>query len=147
MNRRRALQLGGLALSSTLSGCSVLESSGPSTVTVSKIEIRNRLDDETDVSILLLEAGEVAYWQTISVPTTPNPFATLEDLPASSGEYMLYAQVPTSEAAPPVRADLTDDAGGPSCITVNMEVTTAHEDGQDVPSVAYGAIGEGRKAT
>lgn len=94
------------------------------------------------MSVLLLDAGKVAYWQMISVPTTPNPFATLDDLLASSGEYMLYAQVPTSEGDPPVHTDLTEDAGDSSCITVHMEITTAQVNEQDVPGVAYGFISE-----
>ncbi|WP_336134423.1 hypothetical protein [Natronomonas amylolytica] len=142
MKRRSALQFGGATLAGFLGGCSAFERSTPSTVTVSEITIRNRLDRDIEASVLLVDDGEVAYWRSVSVPAGSNPFATLTDLPETAGAYDLYAHVPASENDPPVQANLVEAAGDRSCITVGMEVTTASVDGEDVPAVAYGTIGE-----
>lgn len=140
MNRRSALQLSGATLASFLGGCSTLKLNEPATVTVSGIVLRNRLDREIDVSVLLLDAGDVAYWRTVAVPTGPSPFANLDDTPEASGEYVLYSQVPTSEGEPTIHADLTEDAEGKSCIKVDMDVATTRVNGEKIPAVAYGTI-------
>lgn len=142
MNRRSAVALGGTTLVSALSGCLSFEGAGHGTVTISKITFRNRLDRKVEASVLLVDDGEIAYWETVSVPTGSNPFATLEKLPNEAGAYELYAQIPGSDADPPVHADLTEDAGDQSCITVGIEVTTVRVDGENVPAIAYGSIGE-----
>lgn len=141
MRRRSLLRLGGLGLFGFLAGCTALQTSDLPTVSVSEITLRNRLDRKIDVSVLLIDDEEVAYWQTATVPASPNPFATLDDLPETAGEYTLYAQVPSVEEDVPVEANLVEAAGDSSCITVYMEVTTADVDGEEVPSVAYGSIG------
>jgi hypothetical protein len=92
--------------------------------------------------VLLTEEDEAAYWQIITVPATSNPFATVDDLPSTAGAYTLYAQVPAVADDTPVEADLVEDADGSSCITVYMEITTVTVDGEAVPSVAYGSIGD-----
>lgn len=142
MKRRSALQFSGAALVGVLSGCSAFKSTTPSVVAVSEITIRNRLDRKIEVSVLLVDSGDVAYWQTISVPVAPNPFVTLANLPDTAGAYELYAHVPAVDDDPPVQADLVEAVGDQSCITVGMDVTTARVDGEDVPAVAYGTIGE-----
>lgn len=142
MNRRSALQLCGATFVGFLGGCSAIERSKPSVVSVSEITLRNRLDREIEVSVLLIDEGEIAYWQSVSVPAAPNPFANVESLPETAGAYELYAHIPAAADDPPVHADLVEAAGGQSCITVGMEVTTARVAGEDVPAVAYGTIGE-----
>lgn len=142
MKRRSALQLGATTLAGVLGGCSAFKRAPTKSVTVSAITVRNRLDREITISVLLIENGTVAYWQPVSVPGPPNPFVTLQDLPETAGAYTLYAHVPEATADSPVQADLVEAADDKSCITVGMEVTTGHVDGADVPAVAYGTIGE-----
>lgn len=141
MKRRSTLQLCSATFVGFLGGCSAFESTKPSVVTVSEITVRNRLDREFEVSVLLVDDREVAYWQSVSVPAAPNPFANLENLPETAGAYDLYAHIPVANNDSPVHADLVEDAGDQSCITVGMEVTTARVDGEDVPAVAYGTMG------
>jgi hypothetical protein len=142
MKRRSVLHFGGATLAGVLGGCSAVEGPEPRTVTVSEVTVRNRLDRAVELSVLLIDDGDVAYWQPVSVPADPNPFATLEDLPSEAGAYELYAHVPESDGDPPVHADLAEDAGDRSCITVRMEVTTVRVGGEDVPAVAYGTVGD-----
>lgn len=142
MNRRSVLRRSALSVPVLLSGCSMLQSSDPSTVKVSQIEIRNRLDRDIDVRVLLTNDGEATYLQDVTVPASTNPFATLDDLPESPGVYELYAHIPSVENDPPVNADLVEAAGDKGCITVQMEVTTETVDGESLPAVAYGSIGE-----
>jgi len=142
MNRRSVLQLGGLALAGSVAGCSALSSDSPDTVRVSEVEVRNRVGSPVDVSLLLVDDGELAYWRTKSVPISPDPAATFDDLPDAAGEYTLHAQVPTVDGGSRVTADLVEDAGGRSCITVSMEVAGTTSTDGDPPSVVYGAIGE-----
>jgi hypothetical protein len=83
MRRRSVLRVGGTALAGVLAGCSVFEGSGSDTVAVEVITIRNRLDREIEVSVLLVEDERVAYWQSVSVPAGSNPFAVLDDYRAN----------------------------------------------------------------
>jgi hypothetical protein len=146
MRRRSALQFGGATLAGLLAGCSVFEGSDSGLVTVEVITIRNRLDREIEISVLLVEDERVAYWQSVSVPAGSNPFAVLDDVPSEAGAYELYAHVPAVDDDPPVNANLVDDAGDQSCIRVGMEVSTARVDGKEVPAVVYGTIGECRES-
>jgi hypothetical protein len=140
-SRRSAVRLGSVAVLGSLSGCSAFQSDDAATVTVSEIELRNRLEREIDVSVLLLDGGDVAYWRTVSVGAPPSPFAALDDLPSEPGEYVLYAQVPSTDADEPVRADLTEASKSRSCITVHMAVTRTESNGDQHPSVTYGSVG------
>lgn len=146
MNRRSVLQLGGMAFVSTLTGCSTVVPEEPITVSVSEIEIRNYLDREIDVSVLLLDDGEIAVWKTVTVPTSPNPGTVINDLPSDAGEYTMYAQLPTVADDSPVRADLTEDASGQSCITVHMDIRLTGSADDERPTVVYGAIGTCRES-
>jgi hypothetical protein len=145
MRRRSVLRVGGTALAGVLAGCSVFEGSGSDTVAVEVITIRNRLDREIEVSVLLVEDERVAYWQSVSVPAGSNPFAVLDDLPSEPGAYELYAHVPAVDDDFPVNSNLVEDAGDQSCIRVGMEVDTGI-DGTDVPTVIYGSIGDCRES-
>lgn len=139
-SRRSVLRFGGVAVVGSLAGCSAFRSREPSTVSISEIEFRNRLEREVDVSVLLLDAGEVAYWRTVSVGAPPNPFAALEGLPNNPGEYVLYAHIPETDVDAPVRVDLTGLEDWP-CITFHMEVTMTQSNGDQYPSVTYGSVG------
>lgn len=143
MKRRSALQVGAAMVTGTLGGCSVFESAQPNTVTVEVITIRNRLDRDVEVSVLLVDDETVTYWQSATVPSGSNPFAVIDDLPSESGAYELYAHVPAFEEDLPVQANLVEDAGDQSCIRVGMEVDT-RLDGREVPSVVYGTISDCR---
>lgn len=145
MRRRSVLRVGGAALAGALAGCSVLEESGSDAVTVEVITIRNRLDREIEVSVLLVEDERVAYWQPVSVPAGSDPFAVIEDLPDEPGAYELYAHVPAVDEDLPVDANLVEDAGDQSCIRVGLEIDTGL-DGEDVPAVVYGTIGRCRES-
>lgn len=142
MNRRSLLQSGGLTIISALAGCSAFESPEAATVSVSEIEIRNRLEREIDVSILLLDDGEAAYWRQVTLSGPPNPFAALNDLPATAGEYVLHAHLPETDEDTPVRVDLADVAGDRSCIRFHMEVTIVETNEDSYPSVTWGAVDE-----
>lgn len=142
MNRRSVLSLGGLALAGSIAGCSALRPSEPAPVSVSEIVLRNGLGREIDVSVLLLDAGTVAFWRTVSVPATPNPFANIVDLPSESGRYELYAHVPATDEDTPVEADLTNAAGDQSCVTVGLTITTTRSNGEEHPTLVYGTIGD-----
>lgn len=146
-SRRAILRSGGVAFTGVLAGCSSGDSKSPSAVSIAEITIRNRLSRDVEVSVLLTDADQVAYWRTVSVPTKPNPFATLDELPSNPGEYMLYAHIPTTDKDTPVRADLTEDAGDQSCIQVGMEITKGRSDGEEYPAVMYGTIGRCQKQT
>lgn len=124
-----------------VAGCSALDSPSSSTVPVAESTIRNRIDREIDQSVPLVDDGDVAYWQSVSVPAEPNPFVSLESLPSEAGVYELCAHVSESDEHQPVHADLTEDAGDQSCVTVGMEVTTVTDDRADVPAVVYGTLG------
>ena len=143
-SRRSALHLGSAAIVGTLAGCSAFRSKEPRTVSIGEIELRNQLEREVDVSVLLINAGEVAYWKTVSVGAPPNPFAALDDLPNESGEYVLYAHAPETDVDEPVQVDLTQAVEGQSCLTVYMEVTTSRSNGDQYPSVVYGSVGQCR---
>lgn len=135
------IKLGGAAIASACSGCVGFENQPASTVSVSEITIRNRIDREIEVSVLLVEDGDVAYWQSVSVPAGANPFANPEDLPSDPGAYELYAHVLESDENLPVDVDLTDEAGDQSCITIGMAITYATVDDRSVPAVVYGTLG------
>lgn len=111
-------------------------------MSIAEIELRNRLEREVDVSVLLLDAGEVAYWKTVSVGAPPNPFAALDDLPNESGEYVLYAHVPETDVDQSVQVDLTEAVEDWSCLTVYMEVTSTRSNGDQYPNVVYGSVGQ-----
>lgn len=113
---------------------------------VGEVVVRNRLDREVDVSVLLVDDGDVTYWRTVPVPAEPNPFASLPDLPTDAGEYTLHARVAADEGGSPTTADLTDGADDGICITVHVEVVQG--DGTDsAPRVVYGAVGECRSSS
>ena len=141
MQRRRALQLAGSTLLAPLAGCSVPELGESAGVTVERVTLRNYLDSDVAVSVLLAAEDEIVRWQTVTVPGPPNPFAAVDDLPASPKSYVLYAQVPGTDRDQPVRADLVADAGDQSCIEVTVEVRASEQYESTVPTVVYGTIG------
>lgn len=94
------------------------------------------------MEVLLVDAGDGAYRRTVTAPTAPNPFAALEDLPTSPGEYRLYARIPSTDVEPPVQADPVAAAGTQSRVRVHVDVTTTEANGDAAPGLAYGAIGE-----
>lgn len=142
MNHRSVLTFAGLTFIGALAGCTAFESADAATVSVSEIEIRNRLEREIDVSVLLLDNSEVAYWRQVTLSGPPNPFAVLNDLPANAGEYVLFVHLSETDEDPPVRVDLTDIAGDRLCITFYMEVTMAESNGNRYPNVTWGAVDE-----
>lgn len=141
MQRRRALQLAGSAVVGSLAGCSVPDTSGSAGVSVERVTLRNYLDRAVEVSVLLTAEDDVVRWETVTVPGPPNPFAAVEDLPASPRAYVLYAEVPGTDRDRPVRADLVADAGDQSCIEVTVDVRADDRYEATVPTVVYGTIG------
>lgn len=135
------IKLSGTAITSAFSGCVGFGNQPASTVTVSGITIRNRIDREIEVSVLLVEDGDVAYWQSVSVPAGANPFANPEDLPSEAGAYELYAHISESDDDPPIHVDLTEDAGDQPCITIGLDITFATVGDKSVPAVVYGTLG------
>ncbi|MFC6863804.1 hypothetical protein ACFQGE_10040 [Halomicroarcula sp. GCM10025817] len=146
MHRRRAITLAGTTLLASLAGCSVPTFDESSGVTLERVTVRNYLDESVPVSLLLVADETVVRWTTLTVPGPPNPFAALEDLPDSRRPYVLYAQVPETDRDRPVRADLVEDAGEQSCLTVTLEVRASERDESTVPTVVYGTIGRCRDA-
>lgn len=144
MNRRSILRLGGLALAGSVAGCSGVSPTEPDAVSVSELTVRNLLEREVDVDVLLLDAGEIVLWRTVTVPAGESPFATLDDVPDAPGEYSLYAQVPTTDADRPVRDDLAKAAGDRSCVAVLVEVVADRSDAEEHPAVTLDSVGDCR---
>jgi hypothetical protein len=141
MKRRSALQLGGLVLLATVSGCSVPQVTTSQGIVVSKITLRNRLERDVQASVLLTDGDEIVLWRTVTVSTAPNQFVTFDESLAKSGYYTLYAQIPHTEESESVQVDLVEDAGDQSCIEVTLEIVTAEQDGTENPTIIYGSLG------
>jgi hypothetical protein len=142
MDRRSTLQFGSSVLAGALTGCLGSVNPGPESVSVSDIVVRNRTDSEVELSVLLSENKNILYWQSVTVPAQPNPFATLDNLPDRPGAYELYARILSSNGSSPVSADLTEEVEGQSCIEIGLEITHVAEDGEDIPAVVFGTISE-----
>jgi len=140
MNRRTALKLGAPALLACAAGCSIPGTDNASGVAVSRITIRNRLDRDVPVSVLLTTAEVVAVWRTVTVRGAPDQFATVDDLPDGPGDYTLYARVPDTETGTAMRVDLSEEADGRSCLEVGLEIAGASQNGNGSPAVAGASI-------
>ncbi|MGQ4557521.1 hypothetical protein [Halobellus sp. GM3] len=142
MKRRSALQLGGSLLLATTAGCSLPKASSSSGIEISEITLRNRLARDVRASVLLIDGDEIVLWRTVTASPAPNQFVTFDELPAETGEYILYAHIPKTDTGDAVRADLVEDADGQSCIEITLEITTNQPNGSGDPRIIYGSIGE-----
>lgn len=142
--RRKALQAGGLALLSSLAGCSLVSGNASQSVRIVEGTITNRVEQELRVDVHLLDAGNTAYWKTVRVDgydpeTDEYGGARLDDLPTTAGEYIAYARLVGVKKDDPVQYNIVADAEehDASCALLHLSIDTVGPRDGEYPSVTF----------
>lgn len=76
--RRDVLKFGGVALGSSIAGCSSFQTSASDGVRIVRASTINTVDEDIDIAIHLLDGDETAYWQIVRADADPPVYGQAE---------------------------------------------------------------------
>lgn len=134
-SRRDFLKLGGVALGSSVAGCSSRQSSASNGIRIVRAYVINTVDRDFDVAVHLLDGDETAYWKTVRADADPPELqtggVTLQDIPETPGEYVASARLVDVPEADPVTYDLAAAARehDASCARIRLLIRNPKDEG------------------
>lgn len=137
-SRRRLLQLGGVALGSSLSGCASFRSSDSDGIRIVRAYIINTVDEDLDVAVHLLDGDETAFWEIVQADADPDGLEAggviLHGIPEDPGEYVAAARLVDVPDADPVSFDIAAAARehDSSCGRIRLAITDTKDEGVSI---------------
>ena len=137
-NRRKILKFGGLALGSSVAGCSSFRTSSSDGVRLVRAHIVNSVDEDFDVAVHLLDGDETAYWEIVQVegnsPGLQAGGVTLQGIPETPGEYVAAARLVDVPGVDPVTYDVATAARehDSSCARIRLLIRSPKDEGLSI---------------